>query len=349
MNPVRIAVIGLGLVGRKHVAQVCKLDSCSLVGVCDSDARLKAVADELGVPFHEDVETLLQRERPDGAILATPNPTHAELAEICAKYSVSMLIEKPIAESLEQAARIRNATDKAGVRVLVGHHRRHNPLVVQAREIIQRGRIGRLVAVSVLWTLLKQAEYFEVEWRSRRPGGGPTLINLIHDIDNLRFICGEFQRVYAQTGSAVRGFEVEDSLSVSFSFTSGVLGTLLASDATPSPWSYELTTGENLDYYAVRENCYHFSGTHGSLGFPKMELWSYADQARSGWRYPLERSHHGVDARDPLQLQLEHFCRVVRGEESSIVDVADATRTLAVALAILESAERGNPMPVSAC
>src|SRR5919204_36940 len=94
--------------------------------------------------------------------------------------------------------------------LLVGHHRRHNPLIEKARELVQGGALGRLAAVAALWLVQKPAEYYDVGWR-REPGGGPLLINLIHGIDDLRYICGEIVEVRAITSNAVRGFAVEDS------------------------------------------------------------------------------------------------------------------------------------------
>jgi predicted dehydrogenase len=341
-----MVVVGVGLIGRKHAALINKLDTCSLVGICDTDPSCQSIADELGVPFYQDVELLLRQEAPDGAAVATPNGMHAEVAEICAKHSVHMLIEKPVASTLEQALRILRVTADSGVRVLVAHHRRHNPLVRHTRSLIQGGEIGRLIAVSVLWTLLKPGDYFKVDWRCKRPNGGITLINLIHDIDNLRFICGEIEEVYARSGSSVRNLDVEDSVNVSLSFECGAVGSILASDTTPAPWSYEMTSGENPDYFHVRENCYHFLGTDGSLGFPRMELWRYTDRDRSGWGHVLEKSCRDVDHSDPLTLQMQHFCRLVRGDEAPVVDVRDATQSLAVALAVLESIERCIPIKV---
>lgn len=344
MEPVRLAVIGVGLIGRRHVERIDSLEACSLVEICDADTSRKSIAEEFGVPFYQDVDALLRHEKPEGAIMAVPNGLHATVAETCAKYSVHMLIEKPTAGTLEQATHIQSVTDDAGVRVLVGHHRRHNPLILKARSLIQGGDIGRLVAVSMMWTLLKSADYFQVDWRCQRPSGGPTLINLIHELDILRFLCGEICQVFAQSSSAARGLDVEDTVSVTLSFENGALGSIIASDATPAPWSYELTARENPDYHPVKENCYHFLGTEGSLDFPQLNLWRYADEDRSGWRHPLEQVDHRVESSDPITSQMEHFCRVVRGEEASIVDARDATRSLAVALAVLESCERHVPI-----
>jgi len=345
-KPVRLAVAGAGLIGSKHARLIATLSGCHLVGIADVDASRDA-AGQLGVPFYLDVETLIERESPDGLIVATPNGTHALIAELCAKRSVHVLIEKPIAASLHEADQIVDAAERNQVQVLVGHHRRYNPLVQETRSIVQSGELGRLVAVSMMWALLKPAEYYEAEWRCRRPDGGPALINLIHEFDSLRFICGEIREVYAQSSCATRKLGVEDSLSIALSFANGALGSIVASDATPSPWSYEAATGENPHYFHAEENCYYFLGSLGSLAFPRMEMWRYANNGPSGWQHPLEKSRCEITKSDPLVAQLQHFCRVVRGEELPLIDAREGRRSLAVALAVLESIERQQPVPLS--
>ena len=348
MNSVRLGVMGAGTMGKKHAELASASDTCRVVGICDVDPSRRSVAEELNAPFYQDAEELLERERPDGAIIATPNGLHSAIAEICARRSVHVLIEKPIADTLDEADRIVKTAEDCGIRVLVGHHRRHNPLIREARSLVQGGALGKLVAVSVLWALMKPADYFQVAWRCRRPGGGPTLINLIHELDSLRFICGEITQVYARSTSAARKLEVEDSLSATLSFENGALGSITASDTTPSPWSYEASTHENPYYFHADEDCYHFLGTLGSLAFPRMELWRYADETRMGWQHPMERSRCNVVQADPLTRQLQHFCRVVRGEEEPLVDGRDGSRSLAVALAVLESTRSGVPVELSA-
>lgn len=339
-NKTKLAVIGAGLIGQKHAALITTCSQATLAGVCDQDASRRAVADQFESAFYQDLEQLLSQEKPDGAIIATPNHAHASVAEICAAHGVHMLVEKPIAHTLEEAERIIACANVAGVEVLVGHHRRHNPLIEQTRRLIQQGALGKLIGISVLWTIRKPDDYFaEVAWRIKRPNGGPALINLIHDIDSLRFICGEIKQVYAQTSSSVRGFTVEDTLSATLTFANGAFGSVLLSDAADAPWSYEATSGENPYYFRTSEDCYHFVGTAGSLAFPTMRQWRYADAKRAGWQHPLETSQQIVEPADPLVRQLEHFCRVIQGEETSFIDAVDGTRSLAVILALLESAQ----------
>ena len=348
MNPVSLAVVGAGVMGRKHAELIAADSACALVGICDVDASRSALAEELDVPFYRDIEELLEREGPEGAVISTPNGDHAAGVEACARRSVDVLIEKPIADTVEGADRVVEVADETGIRVLVGHHRRHSPFIQEARSLIERGSLGKLVAVSMFWALLKPSDYYDVEWRRRRPGGGPTLINLVHELDTMRFICGEVSQVYAQASSTARGLEVEDSLTISLSFDNGALGSVVASDATPSPWSYESTTHENPDYFHTDENCYYFFGTSGSLAFPQMDLWRYSDADKSGWQHPMVKSRQAVAGANPLIVQLEHFCRVIRSEEEPLTDAPDGARSLSVALAVLESIEREAPVVLSA-
>jgi len=340
---IRLVIVGAGLIGKKHINLVKASKSCVLVGICDVDPNCRAIADDHKVPFYQDLNEMLKREQPDGAIISTPNHLHRANAEVCAKYAVNMLIEKPIADSLEEAYRIIELAENAEIQLVIGQHRRHSPLIQQTRSIVQGGSLGKLVAVSVLWMLRKPDDYFETTWRRSKPGGGPALINLIHEIDNLRFICGEIKQVYAITSSATRRFEVEDTLSISIAFENGALGSMIVSDTVSAPWTYELTTGENPYFPKVEENCYYFNGTLGALAFPQMEHWYYKDK-EAGWQYPLEKSILGASHADPLQVQLEHFGRVIQGDEIPLVNGQDATRSLAVVLAVLASAESHTPI-----
>ncbi len=346
MNSLKIALIGAGLIGQRHIDLIKANPACQLAGICDVDPRQQSVAGQVETRFYTDLEHLCQTEQPDGAIIATPNQFHAASAEICARYSIPMLIEKPLAESISQAERIVTITATTGVPVLVGHHRRHNPLVQKTREVVQGGDIGQLVSVSITWLLRKPDDYFELgQWRAEPSGGGPILINLIHDIDNLRYICGNIEQIFAYSSSAARGFPVEDTVAISFRFKQGGIGSGIVSDVVPAPWSYELTSGESSAYpHYGEQNCYIFAGTKGSLTFPQMRVWHYPPEQPHGWYHPLAQYQIEVDRIDPLVAQLDHFLAVIRGEASPLVSAQDGLQTLATTLAVRESAQRNAPI-----
>lgn len=157
---------------------------------------------------------------------------------------IPALVEKPIGPTVAEADRLADAAERAGVPLLVGHHRRHNPIVVAARDAVRSGRLGRLTTVTALWTPRKPDDYYDVAWR-RQPGGGPVLTNLIHDIDVLRFVCGEITSVQAIVSSAGRGLPINDTAVVSLRFAGGGLGTITMSDAVAAPWAWDITSGEN--------------------------------------------------------------------------------------------------------
>jgi len=242
-----IAVVGAGLIGRRHIQLIRKSQRCKLAGVADPSPEAFRFANELDLPHFNSLDALLANHRPDGIILATPNQLHAEQALLCINSGVPTLVEKPLAHNLEAGASICRAAESAGVPVLVGHYRRHSAIMEKAIEVIRSGVLGDLVAV-VGMTLFYKAEnegYFtEAPWR-KEPGGGPILINLIHEVDALRSICGEIVEVQAFSSSATRKFVVEDTAAINLRFANGVLGTFMLSDTAASNRSWEHTSGED--------------------------------------------------------------------------------------------------------
>ena len=167
---------------------------------------------------------------------------------------------------------------------------------------------------------------------------------MIHDIDMLRYWCGDVESVYAETTPSVRGFPVEESGAILLRFFGGFRATLAFSDLTPSPWGWERATADNPDIPASGENCYRFFGTDGSFEFPSIRLWRTRPGRESCWTRVIRPESVPVGPRAALADQLRHFCRVVRGEEHPVVRGEDALATLAVAEAVHESAQLGRPV-----
>jgi predicted dehydrogenase len=339
MSPtMRIGVAGAGLIGRRHIELIEASPDCVVAGIADPTPEAKAFAEARKLPWYSDHRALLERETPDGMVVASPNALHLAIAIDCLERGTPALVEKPVTDTVASAKILLRAVRRTGVPVLVGHHRRHNPRIKVVRDSLANAEIGRLTAVVGLWLLQKPADYFDVAWR-REPSGGPILINLVHDIDNLRFICGEIAEVQALTSNHARGFAVEDTAVLLLRFENGALGTVTVSDATPAPWSWELTSGENTAYPKQDQPCYLFAGTRGSLAVPTMELWSYPGDG--GWYAPLRRAEVTAATLDPLVEQLRHFLAVIAGHEAPLISVEDAMGTLAVVEAVKEAARTG--------
>lgn len=347
----RLAVVGLGQIGRAHAARIQASAECCLAGLASPTTAAGPEASAFGAPLFADLGALLAAVRPDGVILATPNALHLSGALMCIAAGLPVLVEKPIADNLANAQQLVDAARRAGVPVLVGHHRRYSASLEAAQALIDSGRLGRLVAVTGSATFVKPASYFaEAPWRSQ-PGGGPMLINLVHEIDNLRALlreqAGEIVAVQAMASNATRGGAVEDTAVINLRFASGLLGSFLLSDTAASPHSWEQTSGENTAYdHHADQDCYMVAGTQGSLQVPSLRLYRYADEA--SWWQPLKAETPvaaglatGAAAVDPLDRQLAHFCAVIRAEAPPRVSAESALRTLQVTLAVAEAAHTG--------
>jgi predicted dehydrogenase len=347
MVPVRIAVAGAGLIGRRHIEEIDAGSSAELASIVDPGPGAPEVAGKFGVPLYRSLAEMFETDRPDGVVLATPNRLHVDggLESVAAR--VPVLVEKPIGHTVEGARRLVEAAEAAGVPLLTGHHRNYSPIMSRAREVVRSGVLGAIVAVAGTALFYKPDDYFDVGdgWR-RRPGGGPILLNLIHEINNLQSLVGDVVRVQATTSSATRGFEVEDTAAMILTFASGALGTFLLSDTAASPRSWEQTSLENTTYAAYPdEDCYHLAGTRGSLSVPTMRLRVYEGE-RSWWE-PFETSMLEVERSDPLANQIAHFADVIRGEVGPICSGRDGLASLLVLDAVVESARTGWPVELA--
>lgn len=339
-SPLRIALIGAGIMGRQHLQHLSNVPRAQLCAVADPGPQAEAFALECGVPYFADYRQMLDQVRPQAAIIANPNGLHVQTALDCISAGVSVLLEKPVGVDLDEVRELVTASRAQGVPVLVGHHRRHNPLIVKAREVIASGALGRLTTITGLWQLQKPESYFDILWR-RETGAGMLLTNLIHDLDLLRHLCGEVRQVQAITSNGVRGFANEDSVAVLLQFENGALGTMTGSDAVAAPWSWELGSGENPVYPRQPDQpCYLLAGTRGALSIPQLKRWHYAEPG-AGWHQPLHQVTEAFPSDEALRLQLEHFVAVARGETEPLVDAADAGRTLALVEAIRAAAHSG--------
>jgi predicted dehydrogenase len=348
MSKLSIALVGAGLMGRTHAQLILRNPAVRLSAVVDPLPAAAQWAGQWGVPWFDSLQALLAEDRPAGIVLATPNPLHVPQALACLEAGVSVLVEKPVASTLAEGERLLRAAQASKAQVLVGHHRAHSPIMEKAQKLVRSGRLGRLVAVMGSATFFKPDLYFaEGPWRSQ-VGGGPILINMIHEVHNLRMLCGDIVAVQALASNAVRGHVVEDTVSISLRFSSGALGSFLLSDTAASARSWEQTSQENKAYPSYDdEDCYVLTGTLGSLAVPSMRLKTYPGPDDASWWKPFDCEQLPLQRQDPLVRQLDHFVQVLRGQARPLVSVSDGLHNLRVIEAIAESARSGMTIPLN--
>ena len=344
MSEVKLAIAGGGVIGRRHADAIVNADSAVLIAIADPAPSGRQLAENMNVPLYSDLQELLAAEAIDGVIVSTPTQHHLKPTITALDSGCHVLVEKPIMATLEEADQVVVKAAECSCEVLVGHHRRYYSLIHRAREIIQSGELGQLVAVSGQWTVRKADAYFHPDWRKKWEAG-PVLTNLIHEMDSLRYICGEVVSISAEVSHAVRNWEKEDAVAIIMRFSSGAIGTFMLSDQATSPWAWELGTGETVFFPRTAQNAVRFMGTKAALDFPNLTLWHHGDETPD-WNHLISPDTFELKLEDAYALQIAHFAAVIAGRESPIINAADGRRTLRTTLAVFEAARSGQRVMV---
>lgn len=350
-SKLNILISGPGLIGIQHLRLVQARPDCEVVAIVAPETEEhRQLAMEVSARLFQSVEEALDSVALDGAIISSPNPYHCEQALACIERKTPVLVEKPLTDKLDDARALVEAARQHDVPVLVGHHRTYSPLLGTARDFIHSARFGRPVTLQGSALFYKPAEYFAAgPWRTRL-GGGPLLINMIHEIGVMRHLYGDIRCVSAFASHRTREFEVEDTVAINFVFENGALGSFILSDAAASSKSWEMTSGENPAYPAYPdESCYHFAGTNGSLDFPSMRARFYPSSAEASWWRAFDAATLAGTRANPLERQLAHFVEVIRGEAEPLVTAEDGYRNMLVIDAIGEFVRRGAHVTVASC
>ncbi|MBM09851.1 MAG: oxidoreductase [Magnetovibrio sp.] len=339
MNTARLAIAGGGVIGRRHACAIEEVSCANLVAIADPAPSVKGLADELEVSLYNDIGDLLEVESVDGVIVSTPTSSHFLPTITALNFDCHVLVEKPFMSTRREADTVIEKESVSRGQVLVGHHRRYYALVDKAREIIQSGGLGQLVALSGQWTVRKNNEYYASDWRKEWQAG-PVLTNLIHELDSLRYICGDIESISAEISHSIRNWEKEDSAAVVMRFANGALGTFVLSDQTSSPWAWEFATGETPFFPKSEQNTVRFMGTRGALDFPNLVVWHHGEEIPD-WNHVMKPAEICIELNDAYVRQIEHFCAVIDGREVPVISAQDAAATLRATLAVFESARTG--------
>jgi 1,5-anhydro-D-fructose reductase (1,5-anhydro-D-mannitol-forming) len=328
--------VGWGFIGastwarERMIPAVKAADQTTAVGVLSSSPfRGAQFAAESGLQrSYNSLDEMLSDPEIDAVYISTTNDLHAAQTIAAAAAGKHVLCEKPLALTVADAHAMQRACEEAGVVLGTNHHLRGAPAIVKMRELIEAGTIGEIVAARIFHARCLAPEFRH--WRLTRPdaGGGVILDLTVHGADTIRFLLGdEIVEVTALTAS--NGFGqgiVEDSVMGAMRTSRGPLVCFHDDFNVP-----HAGTGVEV---------------HGSTG----SLIAYdvlmADPAGEVWfRRGDEKSKVPVGPVWPLyENVVNRFLAAIRGEGEVLASGADGVASLAVALAALESAARGQPV-----
>ncbi len=324
----KFLIVGLGSIGRRHLRNLVALGERDIVLYRTHLSTLPD--DELAeFPAETDLHAALAHH-PDAVIIANPTALHLEVAIPAAEAGCHLLIEKPVADKLDDRVNaLQAAVDKAGVKTLVGFQFRFHPVLERVRALLYAGRIGRPLSFRSHW-----GEYLPDwhPWEDYRQGyaarkdlGGGVVNTLSHPLDYVRWLFGEVGSLSAFTGqvSDLELADVEDLAEISLRFQSGVVGSV------------------HLDYFQrPPAHWLEIAGTHGLIRWENetAQSWLYDAQADC---WEVSDPPPGFERNDLFLSEMQHFLNVIRGQEVSRCTLDDGIRSLILTTAVHEAAMLG--------
>jgi predicted dehydrogenase len=287
------AIIGCGRISKNHVeALINNLDVCKLVAVCDvvesraieRKRQYENSVEGVNVKVYNDYIDMLQKEKIDAVSICTESGYHAKIAIDCLNAEKHILIEKPMAMTVEDADKINNLAKEKGLKVGVCHQNRFNPPIQKLRRAIEEGRFGKIINVTarILWTR-DQNYYDQAPWRGTKELDGGTLMNqCIHNIDLLQWMVGsDIERVHCERGTFLRNIEMEDFGAILIRFKNGTIG-LVEGSACIYPKNLE----ETLSVFGEKGTV-----VIGGLAVNKIQTWQFSDERD----YDIEQESIEID------------------------------------------------------
>jgi predicted dehydrogenase len=270
----KIALVGCGRIAVRHAELLGagQIAGARLVSVCDVvEQKARALAEKYGVPWYVDMDEMMRRETVDVVSVLTPSGMHAEHVVQLAKHGRHILVEKPMALTVDDADAMISACDENSVKLFVVKQNRFNVPVRKLREAVDGGRFGKLVlgTVRVRWCR-KQDYYDQDSWRGTWAYDGGVLTNQAsHHVDMLEWMMGEVESVFARSTTALVNIEAEDTIVVTLKFRNGALGVIEATTAT-RPKDLEGSISILGEKGAVEV---------GGFAVNQMKVWQFAEPA----------------------------------------------------------------------
>lgn len=298
MKKIRFAIYGCGMIANIHATAINEIKNADLIGAGDIKEEFAArFAEKYGIKTFPDYESLIHSDEIDAICICTPSGTHANLAIEAINCGKNVVLEKPMAITVEECDRIVEACEKSTGKLMVISQLRTVPDVKRAKEIIASGALGKITICDVHMKYYRSPEYFKGSWKGTKKmdGGGALMNQGIHGIDLLQYICGPIKNIQSCVRTLVHDIEVEDTAVAIAEFESGAIGVI------------EATTSVYPGFNRVIEVC----GSRGSLVLKegRLEKVLLAD----GEIHETVIVNDSDDANDPTKVKTEGHRNQISG------------------------------------
>lgn len=322
-------IIGCGMISGFHARALAAIDGARLVGVYDpNSASMARAAEAYGVGTFDSMEAMLACPEIDAVCVLTPNGLHAPIALQALAAKKHVVVEKPMAITLEDADRLVAASEAARLQLCVISQLRFSPAVQAVKRALEAGAFGKIVSASLSMKYYRDASYYTGSgWRGTwaMDGGGALMNQGIHGVDLLQYLAGPVRRVHAVCKTQTRPIETEDSAAAILEFASGAVGTLEASTTCAPGYPRRLEIcGDRGGVTLEEEDILRWD-----LPIPKPDLTAHSGAASS--------DPSAIDARGH-ERQLRNMVAAIQSGEQLLVDAREGRKPVRIILSVYESA-----------
>lgn len=350
MVKLKTAVIGCGKVGDFHAKAYAKIEHSEFTAVCDNNIeRAQLFAQKYGVKAYSDIETMISKEKIDVVSICTPHPLHANPAVIAADCGCNVLVEKPLASSLEDCNRIIEAANRNHVQIGTMVQRRFYRPCMRIREAINAGKIGKPVLGMVTMLGWRDKNYYDSDpWRGTWKGeGGGVMVNQApHQIDLLQWYMGEVDEIYGVWKNLNHPYiEVEDTAVAVIKFKNGGIGNIVVSNSqNPALYGKVHIFGENGASIGVQTDGGQMfvAGMSTITEAPYNDIWTVSgeEQMQAIWKDDDTEFFNSVDSMYYYhQVQIEDFVNSVVNGTKPLVDALEGRKTVEIYTGIYRATE----------
>lgn len=350
MEKLKTGIIGCGKVGDFHAKAFDALENSEFTAVCDNNIeRARAFADRYGVKAYDDIEAMIRECGLDVVSICTPHPLHANPAVIAADCGCNVLIEKPLASSLEDCDRIIEAGDRNHVTIGTMVQRRFYRPCMRIHQAIEDGKIGRPVLGMVTMLGWRDKNYYDSDpWRGSWKGeGGGVMVNQApHQIDLLQWYMGEVDEIYGVWKNLNHPYiEVEDTAVAVIKFKNGGVGNIVVSNSqNPALFGKVHIFGENGAGVGVQTDggAMFVAGMSSITEAPYNDLWTVAGEENmlETWKREDTDFFNSVDSMYYYHReQIKDFVDAVQKGEKPLVDAREGRKTVEIFTGIYRATE----------
>ena len=355
MKNYRIAIIGCGKVAHLHAKAIGNLPNATLVAVWsrtpESAEKFAAVYQ---VKAYRDIQTMVRDSAVDLAIICNPHPFHWEAAVEAAHAGAHVLVEKPLASSLEDCDMIINACRLAGVRLGVISQRRWYAPVQRIRQAIDDGKIGTPVFGTVNMLGWRDKAYYDSDpWRGTwdMEGGGVLVNQAPHQLDILLWLMGKVDEVYGLWRNLNHPYiEVDDTALAIIKFKSGAIGNIIVSNSQkPGIYGKVHIHGSNGASVGVQTDggAMFIAGMSSVLEPPVNDLWTVPGEEHllNEWKREDSAEFERIDPTIYyFERQIEEYLQAIAENRDPLVDGTAGRRTVELFTAIYRSTRENMPV-----